>query len=169
MIETKRLLLKEYDESCIQKAHENFFCEKETAKYTLWRPTESPKDVKDKLEYWLYEVKVSILWLIYQKDNNEPIGFISGDETSTGVYDNIGIALGTKYINKGYGSEVMLAFINHLKNNGIKEVYYSHFKENIASENLALKFGFKKYKEGSRTRRYDNKTFIEIHYKLNLK
>ena len=168
MIETNRLILKEYDEKYIEKAHINFFCEEETAKYTLWRPTKNAMDVKDKLEYWLNEIKVSVLWIVHEKDTDEPIGFISVDEISEGVYSNLGIAFGTKYVKTGYGSEVLSILINYVKDKGATEIHYSHFEENEASKNLALKFNFKYYKSEKRIRRYDNKEFNELFYVLKL-
>ena len=168
MIVTKNLLLKEYDEKYLEKAHINFFSSEKTSKYVLWRPTKSALDVKDKVEYWLNEVKVSIFWMIHKKDDDEPIGFVSVDEINPNVYGNIGIAIGENYVNQGYGSEVLGELIKYIKYNGGKEIYYSHFKENKASEKLALKFGFEFYKEDKRIRRYDNKEFIELFYVLKL-
>lgn len=168
MIETSRLFLKEYDEKYIEKAHNNFFSSKETAKYVLWRPTESPKDVKDKVEYWINECNVSIFWMIHKKDDDEPIGFISVNETSQNIYGNLGIAVGEKYLKMGYASEVMEELIKYIKSLGGKEIHYSHFKENVASQALALKFNFKCYKEDKRIRRYDSKEFDELFYVLKL-
>lgn len=168
MIETKNLLLKEYEEKYIEKAHLNFFSSYSTAKYVLWKPTQTPKDVKDKIEYWLNEVKVSIFYLIHTKDD-EPIGFICVDEISPNIYGNLGIAIGENYVNKGYGSEALSAIINYIKLLGGKEIHYSHFKENEASKKLALKHDFKYYKESKRLRKYDNREFDEIYYLLKLK
>ena len=167
MIETKNLLLKEYDERYCERAHVNFFSSHVTAKYVLWRPTETAKDVKDKIEYWLNDVKVSVFYMIHTKDD-EPIGFVCVDEIEDKVYGNLGIALGENYVNKGYGSEVLTTLINELKQAGAREIYYSHFKENEASKRLALKHGFIFYKEDKRTRRYDNKEFNELCYVLKL-
>ena len=168
MIETKNLILKEYDEKYIEKAHVNIFSSQETAKYVLWRPTKSALDVKDKIEYWLNEVKVSIFWMAHIKDNDEPIGFVSVDEIEPNVYGNLGIAIGEKYVNKGYGSELLNETIEYIKSINGKEIHYSHFKENEASKRLALKFGFQFYKEEKRIRKYDNKEFDELFYVLKL-
>ena len=167
MIETKNLVLKEYDEKYIEKAHHNFFSSEITSKYVLWRPTKNPIEVKEKIEYWLYEVKVSIFYMIHDK-NDEPIGFVCVDEIEPNIYGNFGIALGENYVNKGYGSEVLTTIIEYIKSLGGKEIHYSHFRENEASKKLALKYNFKFYKEGKRVRRYDNREFDEISYILKL-
>lgn len=168
MIETKRLFLKEYDSKYNLKSHENFFSSKETAKYVLWRPTNSEQEVKDKLEYWLYECKVKILWIVHDKQTDEPIGFVSADELEHNIYGNVGIALGEKYVQQGYGSEILEELIKYIKSQGGREIHYSHFKENTASRNLALKYSFIYYKSDSRIRRYDNKEFEELFYVLKL-
>ena len=125
------------------------------------------EEVKDKIDYWLNEVKIDIFWLIHTK-NDEPIGFVSADLIGDCVYGNIGIAIGNKYVNKGYGSEVLKALIEHIKECNGKQIYYSHFKENDASKRLALKYGFKFYSQEKRVRRYDNKEFDELFYVLDL-
>lgn len=168
MIETNRLILKEYDEKYAKKAHLNFFSSKITAKYVLWRPTERVEDVIDKINYWLNEVKIDIFWMIHKKEDDEPIGFVSADEIEPNIYGNIGIAIGENFVENGYGSEVLTELIKHIKSLGGKQIHYSHFKENEASKKLALKFGFKFYKSDKRVRRYDNKEFEELFYVLNL-
>ena len=168
MIETKNLILKEYEEKYIKQAHDNFFSSYETAKYVLWKPTKTPIEVKEKIEYWLNEVKVSIFYLIHTKDNDEPIGFVCVNETSPNVYSNLGIAIGENYVNKGYGKEVLTALIEYIKSKGGKEIHYSHFKENEPSKRLAMKCGFEYVKQDKRTRRYDNKEFEELYYILKL-
>ena len=168
MIETKNLVLKEYDEKYIEKAHLNFFSSYNTAKYVLWRPTQNPLEVKNKIEYWLNECKISIFWMIHKKDNDEPIGFVCVDEINPNIYGNLGIAIGETFVGKGYGGEVLKELIGYVKSIGGKEIHYSHFKENKASQNLALKFGFEFYKSGKRTRRYDNREFEELFYVLKL-
>lgn len=168
MIETKRLILKEFDEKYIEKAHLNFFSSEVTSRYVLWRPTKSKEDVKSKIEYWLNEVKIDIFWMIHERESDEPIGFISVDEVSPSIYGNVGIAVGEKFVQKGYASEAMQAVIEQIKSRGGQEIHYSHFKENDASRRLALKFGFEYYKIEKRIRRYDNKEFDELFYVLKL-
>lgn len=168
MIETPRLFLKEYDEKYIEKYHSNFLGELETSKYTLWRPTNSGEEAKKKLEYWLSAFNNGILWLIHDKFSDEPIGFIAINEISPCVYGNIGIAIGTRFIQKGYASESLAVLIDYIKHHNGKKIYYSHFEENIASQKLAEKFNFNYYKKDIRIRSYDNKQFVEKFYVLEL-
>ena len=168
MIETSRLILKEYDEKYALQAHLNFFSSKETAKYVLWRPTESAQEVIDKVNYWLNVAKIDIFWVIHEKDDDEPIGFVAASKLEDSIYGDVGIAIGESFVGKGYGSEVLKALIEQVKSLGGKELHYSHFKENEASRKLALKFGFEYYKSDKRLRRYDNKEFEELFYVLKL-
>jgi len=169
MIETKDLILKPYEIEDVKQAHENFLCQKETAKYTLWRPTNSIEDAKLKLDYWTSNMDGVFFWLIKEKKSEQVIGFISASRIDEKSYGNVGIAIGLDYINKGYGSQVLEKLIDVVKDTGAKKLYYSHFEENEASKNLALKFGFRYYKSASRVRKYDNKSFIEMFYVLDLK
>lgn len=84
------------------------------------------------------------------KADDEPIGFIFVDEVSKNMYGNLGIAIGEKYLKKGYASEALFKVIEYIKSDSGKEIEYSHFKENDASRALALKCGFKYYKQGKR-------------------
>lgn len=168
MRETKRLILKDYDEKYIEKAHQNFFSSLETSKYVLWRPTKSAIDVKNKIEYWLNEVKIDIFWIIHIKETDEPIGFISASKMSNNVFGDIGIVIGENFVKKGYGSEVLKELIEYIKSLGGKEIHYSHFKENKASERLAIRLGFKYYKKDKRIRTYDKKEFEELFYILKI-
>lgn len=167
-IETKRLYLKEYDEKYAGKAHDNFFCEEETAKYTLWKPTANEEEAKQKLDRWTKVSKISIFWLIHDKISDEPIGFICSHEISPKVYGNLGIAIGLNYIKKGYGSEALEALINYIKELGGEKIEYSHFEENEASKALALKHGFEFVKKQNSVRNHDKLEFIEVCYVLNL-
>ena len=168
VIETKDLILRPYRKDDVKQAHDNFLSQKETAKYTLWRPTDTVEEAELKLDYWKECMKNGFFWLIEEKDSHQVIGFVAADKIDDGVYGNVGIAIGTGYINKGYGSQCLAILIDEIRKIGAKEIHYSHFKENEASKNLALKHGFVYYKSGSRVRKYDNKTFEEIFYILKL-
>ena len=168
MIETSRLYLKKYQEKYAGKAHLNFFCQEETAKYTLWKPTKNVEEAKQKLDRWTKVANISIFWLIHDKVSDEPIGFVCANEISPKVYGSLGIAIGLDYIKKGYGSEVLETLINHIKGLGGEKIEYSHFEENVASKALALKHGFKFVKKQNSVRGHDKLAFVEVCYELNL-
>lgn len=169
-IKTKDLKFVKFKDEFAEQCHNNFFCEMETAKYVLWKPTKSIDEAKEKLNFWKENLSLNgILLLIKEFKSNKIIGYICADEIVPNVYGNVGIALGQNFIKKGYGSQALNTLIEIIKNKGGKEIIYSHFKENEASKRLALKFGFKYFKQEKRIRKYDKKEFDELFYVLKLK
>ena len=166
ILETKDLILKPYEEKYALKAHENFFCQKETAKYMLWKPTEKVEEARERLERW--SNSWGIFYLIHDKSTDEPIGFIATQQIEPEVYGHLGICLGLEFKGKGYGSQVLKTLIDYLKSQNAKELQYSHFKENIASQKLAEKMGFKYIKADTCVRPWDNKEFEEYCYVLKI-
>ena len=168
-VRTKDLLLKGYDEIMAAECHDNFLCQKETAKHTLWKPTESVQEAKEKLFRWTKDLKKNdIFWIVIEAKSGKAIGFVCVEEIGPKIYGNVGIAIGQEFVKKGYGSQVLFAVIDLIKSREGKEIHYSHFEENVASGLLAKKFGFEYYKQAPRVRRYDNKTFNELFYVLKL-
>ena len=165
MIRTDNLILKDYNEKYVDEMHYNVLSSKETAKYMLWKPSDTILEAKEKLEKWSSIFKFCYI-ICTQSD--EPIGFVSFNEIEDNVYGDLGIAIGERYVNKGYGSEILSTIIGYIKSINGKQIHYSHIKENEQSLKLALKFGFKFYKSSNITRRYDNKEFEELFYVLNL-
>lgn len=166
ILETKDLILKPYEEKYALKAHENFFCQKETAKYMLWKPTEKVEEARERLERWCKNWK--LFYLIHDKSTDEPIGFLGVDEIEPNIYGHLGMCLGLEFKGKGYGYQILKTLIEYLNLQNAKELHYSHFKENIASQKLAEKMGFKFIKAGTRVRVWDNKEFEEYSYVLKI-
>lgn len=167
ILKTKDLILKPYEEKYARQAHENFFCQKETAKFMLWKPTENVEEAKARLERWSQKQNWEIFLLIHEKSSDKCIGFIGIDDIEVDIYGHVGLCIGLEFKGKGYGTQVLTTLIEYLKSKNVKQLHYSHFKENIASQKLAEKFGFKFIKEGKRVRGWDNKEFDEICYVLN--
>ena len=166
ILETQNLILKPYQEKYAQKAHKNFFCQEETAKYMLWKPTQSAEEANERLKRWTNNWK--FFWVIHDKATDEPIGFLGVDEIEPKIYGHLGLCIGLKYKGNGYGTQALKACKEYLKLQGATEIHYSHFKENIASRKLAEKIGFTFTKEDTRTRAWDNKEFIERCYVLKI-
>ena len=168
-IKSKDLEFVKYKDVFTKQCHYNFLCEEDTAKYTLWRTTKGLEEAKEKLKYWTSNLKENdIFWLIKELKTSKIIGFICAEELEQDVYGNIGIAIGLKFINKGYGSQSLEKLIEQILKQGGKEIHYSHFKENLASQNLALKCGFEYIRSEKRIRRHDGKEFEELFYILNI-
>lgn len=159
-----------YDKKYAEECHKTFMSQEQTARYTLWRPTNNVDEAITKLENWETNVKdCGFFRLIQEKESGQVIGFICTAEVESGVYDHLGIAIGQNFLRRGYGFQTLTAVIDYVKNSGGKEIHYSHFKANEASKNLALKCGFKYVREAKRIRRYDGKEFDEVFYILKIK
>lgn len=46
-------------------------------------------------------------WLVYEKKSGQAIGFAGVEETAPHIYQDVGIALGPKYVGKGYGKHIL--------------------------------------------------------------
>ena len=165
-LETKDLILKPYEARYVADAYNNIFCNEETAKYVLWKTASNIIETQEKLEKW--DKSFKLLLLIIEKKTSECIGYVATDEIEPDIYDHLGIAIGTKFTQKGYASQVLLALIDYLKSLNAKELRYSHFKENVASQKLAQKIGFEYIKEQKNIRNWDKKEFDECVYTLAL-
>lgn len=166
---TEDLIFVTYQDHYAKECHENFLSQEETAKYTLWKTTKTEEEAKSKLDFWTSNLgKNDIFCLIQEIKTRKIVGFICAGETSDCIYGDVGIAVGQSFIKKGYGTQALMALIETIRKRGGKEIHYSHFKENEASKNLALKFGFEFYKQEKRTRKHDNKIFDELFYLLKL-
>ena len=167
-IETSNLVFKKGDLKYAKQMHENFFSQPQTAKYMLWSVTNTVEEAEAKIARWMEHQKDHAHWFIHLKTTDEPIGFITAEEIEPNVYGNIGLCLGEGYINQGYGTEALVALIEYLKSLGAKTISYSHLKDNVASQKLALKLGFKFNRQEKRLRKHDGKEFDEIFYTLEL-
>lgn len=161
-LETQDLKLKHYKEKYLVDAYKNFFCQQETAKYLLWKPAENIEEAKERLIRWSKDW--NMFWLVIEKNTDRCIGYLGVDEIEEGIYGYLGICLGLDFRQKGYGTQLLTSLIAYLKLLKAKELHYSHFKENISSQKLAGKMGFKKVREDKRIRKWDNKEFEEYFY-----
>jgi len=166
--ETINLIFKPIDIELAEKTHINFFSQKETAKYLLWKPTNTPDEARSRLERWSAEIDGYYFFLIHEKRTLEPIGYITAQETDKGVYDNFGICLGQDYVSRGYGTETIVWFLKFLKEKKAKKIKYSYLEGNNASKALVLKHGFNYTHMGERVRNYDQQLFNEYFYELTI-
>ncbi|MBE5740918.1 MAG: GNAT family N-acetyltransferase [Clostridiales bacterium] len=166
-LETKDLILtrsKKYD---VEKLHNNFLGQEDTAKYMLWSVTKSPMDAKEKMEKWLESHR--LMYLAYEKESDEPIGFVTIDELKNKptVFGDIGICVGKEYLRKGYGSQMLNAVCTYCQDELCATKFiYSHMEGNIASERLAKKFGFQCI--GTKKKMKAGRGYKEIFYERDI-
>lgn len=162
-IETKDLILKKANIEDAEKMHNNFFSEEESAKYMLWKPTQSVKEAEQKIEKW--KNNRGILFFAYLKEIDEPIGFVCIKQNMyhPSEFGDIGICVGQKFTRRGYAKQMLQAIMDYSKSLGARKFVYSYMEGNIASQKLAESFGFQ-YSHKKRVRKYTNRDFVEVFY-----
>ena len=143
-IETERLLLRKPRIEDAKPMFDNWANNPEVTKYLTWNPHENIEVTKMIINHWLEEEKdpKTIRFVITLKDNSEPIGSI---DVVGYIEDNpeIGYCLSKKYWNQGLMTEACKAFIKHLFNKGFNKVLIKAVVENIGSNRVIGKCGFK--------------------------
>lgn len=171
-IETNRLLLRKFKKDDVKQIFETWLSDSDVAKYMVWNAHNDMEETNKWLEKCIYKYNNNQIynWGIELKENNKLIGSISAN-----TYDNnnecyeIGYTIGKKYWNNGYATEALKSTIKFLN----KEVKISKFicrssTENIASEKVIIKAGFKykrkgKYSSLDGKRHYEsNEYYLEI-------
>ena len=143
-IVTERLILRKPKISDAEPMFKNWASDKEVTKYLTWPAHESVEVTKQTINRWLQEEDnpQTIRFIITIKGNDEPIGSID----VVGYQDDapeIGYCLSRKHWNKGYMSEACKAFMNHLFERGFKRIIIAAALDNIASNRVIEKCGFK--------------------------
>lgn len=146
-LETKRLILRKFEESDTDKCFVNFGQDKSLGTFLRMYPIRDIENMRMLINGFVqaYE-KDAYIWLVEEKNSGEPIGYISIDIP----YPELGIGeicylLGSRYQKKGYATESLSAVIDYMLN--FKKLYMIEAKyneQNTASGNLLMKIGFKR-------------------------
>lgn len=142
-METKDLILRKAKFEDWEAMYENVWSHPETAKYMFWQVTTSREEAQERMKRTIeYQAKTDA-YLICEKSTDTPIGFTGLEEIEPHVYRETSIALGPKYVSKGYGKQVIQLLMDYCKNVlGGEEFYYTARAENEASKALARSCGF---------------------------
>ncbi len=146
-IETKDLILKPIELEDYKGLHKNFYTDKISASFMLWKASETLKDSKLFVQEELDKVKQGnfFSYAMLLKLNREIIGrihFMISSENSN-IIKSIGLGLGQKFTGKGYGTQALSAIVDVCFNDlNIKEINTSYFPKNTASKKLQEKLGF---------------------------
>ena len=143
-IETERLLLRKPRIEDAKPMFDNWANDPEVTKYLTWNPHENIEVTKMIINHWLEEEKDSktIRFVITLKDGGEPIGSIDVVNCIDGDPE-IGYCLSRKYWNQGLMTEACKAFVKYLFNKGFNKVLIKAVVENIGSNRVIEKCGFK--------------------------
>ena len=143
-IETERLLLRKPRIEDAKPMFNNWASDPEVTKFLTWPSHENIEATNEVINRWIEEEKdpKTIRFVITLKDNSEPIGSI---DVVGYIKDNpeIGYCLSRKYWNHGLMTEACKAFVKHLFNKGFNKVLIKAVVENIGSNRVIEKCGFK--------------------------
>ena len=144
MLETTDLILKKAVREDWRDMYYNLWRHEESAKYMLWKVTTSEEEAQDRMARTVkFQQEHLCSWLVCEKSSGRAIGFAGMMEIETGVYEDIGVALGPDYVGKGYGKQIVHAMADYAKNSlGAKKMVLSYRQGNEASKRLQESCGF---------------------------
>lgn len=169
MLETKDLFLDKAKFSDWETMYRNVWSQPESARYMAWRVTTSEEDAKIRIQKTIDFQKTNDTYLVYKKTTSEAIGFAGVEQLAFRTYQEAGICLGSKFVGKGYGKQILLCLIRYCKEEfGAKEFIYSTRDSNKASIGLALSLGFQLIGTEEKQDKRDNQIYILQKYSLKL-
>lgn len=143
-LETKDLILKKAIMEDVNDMYRNIWSEEESARYMLWTPTKSMEEAKERMSKTIEFQKDRIAYCVYEKQSGQAIGFAGMKEIDDGVYEDSGIGIGTKFVGRGYGKQILMALVDYcFKELEAIRIVCSCRTENIASKKMQLSGGFK--------------------------
>ena len=141
---TNRCVLRKPKKDDVEPMFLNWASDPEVTKYLTWNAHESIEVTKQIVDRWIIEENdpKTIRFVIALQDNDSPIGSI---DVVRYVDDNpeIGYCLSRKYWNKGIMTEVCKAVIKYLFDIGFSKIFINAVEENIGSNRVIEKCGFK--------------------------
>jgi RimJ/RimL family protein N-acetyltransferase len=142
-IETKDLVLRKASMKDLNHMYKNIWSQEESAKYMLWQPTKNIEEAEERMKRTIEFQKDKIAYLVYEKMSGEAIGFAGMKEIEDRVYEDSGIAVGPKFVGRGYGKQILMALVEYcFEELGAIKIIYSCRSENIASKKLQQACGF---------------------------
>ncbi len=158
-LETDRLILRKFNLDDVLPMYNNWGSDYETSKALTWDVHSSPDVTKEVISNWIskYDTEFYFNWVIELKDTKEIIGNIEVIKISKrDEMCEVGYCYGSKYWNKGYGTEALKASLNFLLTDvGLRLVEAKHIVENPASGRVMEKAGM--IKEATLRERMFNK------------
>ena len=145
MIETKDLILDKGKIDEWKAMYENVWKHEETARYMMWRAKKTEQEGYEMTKGFLqFQEATPTVYFVYEKSSKMPIGYAGMKETSDGVFEDSGIAVGPAYTGKGYGKQILCALLHQaFEELGAEKFIYSCWADNEPSNKLALSAGLK--------------------------
>ena len=159
-IETNRLLLRKAAETDLD-IYDNLWRHEESARYMLWSVTTDIEEAKERLKRSiLFQRTNKYAFFVCEKSSGKIIGFAGMKELESGVYEDTGIALGPDFVRKGYGTEILKAFIEEVRTCGARKFIASCRKQNLPSHFLMMKCGLSHSHDEDRTDPRDGSPYV---------
>ena len=142
-IETKRLLLRKVNIADANDMFNNWASDPEVCTY-MTRNAHANIDVtKARINKWIEDVEGNkYRFIITLKDDKTPIGTIDVVNIEDNIAE-IGYCSGKRWWDNGYMTEACKAFIEYLFNLGFNEIVIEAHVDNIGSNRVIQKCGFK--------------------------
>lgn len=143
-LETERLILRYLKDDDVESIFNNYANDDRVTKFLLWPTHKTIEDTKKVFDIWKNEDEIikKYHYFMILKETNELIGSCAVASMEDGVPE-IGIVLGYKYWNKGLMTEACNKLIEQLFKDGYKKLYMKADANNIGSNRVIQKCGFK--------------------------
>ncbi len=143
-LETKRLRLRYINENDVETAFNAWTSDPEVTKYLTWNAHASIDETKYIFDIWIkeYEDPDTYRWGIERKEDNALMGMIDVVRVEDGA-PVIGYCTAKMYWGNGYMTEALGAVVEELFDNGIDTIKISAVDENIGSNRVIEKCGFR--------------------------
>ena len=145
-IETERFILRKFNDNDINDLHE-ILKDEVVNTYLPWFVSKTADDTKRFLEdrvYPEYQKEVSYFYAIEAKDSHKVVGY--ADVTDIDLEEkcgDLGYGIHRDYWKKGIASEVSLAMLKQLKEDGFAYIHATCDQRNIGSGKVMQKCGMK--------------------------
>ena len=122
--------------------YRNVWSRPETARYMLWRVTDSEEEARARMERTISWQSGHDVWTVYERSGGQAIGWAGLAELSPGVWQETSIALGPDFAGRGYGRQILELLMDIARERGGTEFRCSARAENDASRALLRSCGF---------------------------
>ncbi len=145
-LETKNLILRNFNESDAEQMFDNWASDERVTKFLRWKPHQSPEESKKLCKLWedMSKEKANYQWAIIEKETNYTIGSIGLVDTDEKMKScEIGYCIGHNWWGKGYASEALREILKFIDDIGFVRIYAMHHVLNEKSGRVLIKNDFK--------------------------
>lgn len=144
MPETKDLFLRKAVLEDWRDMYRNIWSQPESAKYMVWKVTESEEDAIARMERTIaFQASHDYHWTVVEKSSGQAIGWAGMEMLAPGVWGETGVAIGPDFTGKGYGKQILNALTDYARDQlGATKFVACCNSENLVSKKLQLRCGF---------------------------